>query len=495
MPEPVLIGIDQGTGSTRALAIDTRGRQLGLASRPLDSHSPRPGWLEQDAGRMRANVVECLRELLADLAGREVAGVGIANQTETLCVWDAESGQPVMPAIVWGCRRAAPCLPPLAQAARRAGLRARTGLDLDATFTAAKLRWLMRERVDLADGLRRGTLLWGTVDCWLAWSLTGGRTYASDAGNASRTALLDIQRLRWDPELAALFELDLARWPALRPSAADFGYTAAGLLPRVLPLRALMGDQQAALFGQGGFAPGALKLTYGTGAFLWLNSGGQSAAPRAPGLLRSIAWQLEQPCYACEGFIMSAGASLNWLAGRLGLAEGAAGALALAARTGDAGGVTVVPAFQGMAAPWWRPQARGALLGLSEHTGPGEICQAALEALCHQVRALLTLMAAEQPAPRPPLRVDGGLTGSAWLMQLQADIAGQPLQRAGTVESTAWGVALMAGLGAGVWADTGALEAVLPRGRLYTPDPARTAGWSAAHARWMRLTEAVLALD
>lgn len=488
------MGIDQGTTNTKAVALDAEGRLLAVASRPLPSHASAEGWVEQDAGAMLDNVVQCVRQVLEACAGREVAGVGLANQTETLCLWDALTGAPLMPAMTWQCRRGEAELAPLRTASARRLVRERTGLDLDPTFTAAKLRWLARHRPELAGRLHEGSALWGTVDCWLMWSLTGGAVYATDASNASRTALLDIERLGWDQELMGLFELRLGRMPEVRPSAGAYGLTRPGLFDRPLPLTGALGDQQASLFGQGCFAPGEVKATYGTGAFLWLNAGDNATPPRGEGLLRTVAWLLHEPCYACEGFVMSAGATLEWLARQLRIERGGSGVIDLAQATGESAGVCLVPALQGLAAPWWRPQARAALLGMSEATRAGHLCHAALEALCHQVRALTELLALEQPAPRAPLRVDGGLTRSPYLMQLQADILGQPIAVATVEEVTARGAALMAGLGAGLWKEPEQLRAVLPAAREHRPVAARAAGWSEAYRAWRRTVEGLLAL-
>jgi glycerol kinase len=487
----VVIGVDQGTTNTKAVAVDGTGRVLHKAARPIAIHAPQPGWVEQDPMLMLANVVDCVRELVGAV-GAPVA-LGIANQTETLVVWDRRSGEPVMPAIVWQCRRGDAELQELRSDRTVALIRDKTGLDLDPTFTAGKLRWLFRHRPAIASGLRSGDYLFGTVDCWLIWKLTGGRTYATDAGNASRTMLFDIGRLAWDTELLELFELSIADLPEAKPSTGPFGPASAEMLGAAVPITAALGDQQASLFGHGCFSESQIKATYGTGAFIWLNAGNRPDTSGPQGLLRTIAWQLDQPCYALEGFVMSAGAALEWLATRLTIPGGGIGVVEQAQRAGTSGGVILVPAFQGLAAPWWRPDARAALLGMTEATSAGHICHAGIEAICFQVRATLELIAASGRTMEV-VKVDGGPTNSAYLMLLQADILQLPLAVAAFDSTTAYGAALMAGLGAGLWRSLDEIGAVIEPAHIIQPDPAKAAQWNVAYRLWRETTDAVLAL-
>ena len=487
----VVVGVDQGTTNTKAVAVDAAGRVLHRAARPIATHAPQPGWVEQDPMLMLANVVECVREV-AGAAGTPV-GLGIANQTETLVVWDRRSGEPVMPAIVWQCRRGEAEIQELRSDHTVALIRQRTGLDLDPTFTAGKLRWLFRHRPPIASGLRSGEYLFGTVDCWLIWKLTGGRVYATDAGNASRTMLFDIGRLVWDAELLDLFGLAIAELPEVKRSTGPFAQTAAEVLGLSIPITAALGDQQASLFGHGCFAESQIKATYGTGAFLWLNAGSRPDTARPEGLLRTIAWRLDQPCYALEGFVMSAGAALEWLAARLAIPGGGIGVVEQAQRAGASGGAILVPAFQGLAAPWWRPDARAALLGMTEATSAAHICHAALEAIGFQVRAALELIATSGRTIRA-LEVDGGPTASAYLMQLQADILQLPLAVAAFDSVTPYGAALMAGLGARLWKSLDEIRAVIQPPRVVRPDPARAAHWNDAYRLWRDATDSILAL-
>jgi glycerol kinase len=487
----IVVGVDQGTTNTKAVAVDETGRVLHKAARPIATHAPQPGWVEQDPLLMLANVVECVREVVG--AAGTPAGLGIANQTETLVVWDRRSGEPVMPAIVWQCRRGEAELQELRSDATVALVRERTGLDLDPTFTAGKLRWLFRHRPPIASGLRRGEYLFGTVDCWLIWKLTGGRVYATDASNAARTMLFDIRRLAWETELFELFDVSIAELPAVKPSTGPFGQTNVDVLGAVVPITAALGDQQASLFGHGCFAESQVKATYGTGAFIWLNAGSLPDTPCPEGLLRTIAWRLHRPCYALEGFVMSAGATLEWLATRLAVPGGVIGVVEQARRAGTSGGVILVPAFQGLAAPWWRPDARAALLGMTEATSAAQICHAGLEAIGFQVRATLELILSSGRTI-DVLKVDGGATKSAYLMQMQADILQRPLAVAAFNSVTPYGAALMAGLGAGLWKSLDEIGAVIKPAHIVQPDPARGAAWASAYRTWRESADAILAL-
>jgi len=490
----LLIGIDQGTTNTKAVAVDAAGRLLHTASRPLATSAPQPGWVEQDPRQMLANVVACARAVLAAASDAAVAGLGIANQTETLVVWDRRTGEPVMPAIVWQCRRGDAELQELRSDRTLALIRSRTGLDLDPTFTAGKLRWLFRHRPAIAEGLRRGDHLFGTVDCWLAWKLTGGRVHATDASNAARTMLFDIARLAWDPELLDLFGLSIAGLPEARRSTGPFGDTDPVFFGRPLPITAALGDQQASLFGHGCFAPSDIKATYGTGAFLWLNAGNRPDIAAADGLLRTVAWHLNEPCYALEGFVMYAGAILEWLSTRLAIAGGGVGMVERAQQAGSSAGVILIPAFQGLAGPWWRPDARAALLGMSESTSVGNICHAGLEAIAFQLRLLLESIAQSTGRRIETLRVDGGPTRSSYLMQLQADILQRPLAVSAFDSVTPYGAALMAGLGAGLWHSLDDLRAALPLATIVAPNPRSAAAWDPAYRTWRTTTDALLSL-
>lgn len=492
MGRDLVIGLDQGTTNTKAIALDRGGRIVAEAAMGIGLASPEPGCVEQDAMAMFGNCVACIREVVAKSGARSrhIAAIGIASQTETLIVWDPSTGNPVLPAMVWQCRRGAEEIAALEPS--RSSIKQRTGLDLDPTFTAAKLTWVCIHRPEIARGLRDGSLLWGTVDCWLVWKLTGGRVYATDPGNASRTMLYDITRLAWDDELIALFGLGLGRLPECRPSSGGYGQTDPALFGLSVPIRAVMGDQQASLFGLGCFAPGDLKVTYGTGAFVWMNAGNDPAMAVPDGLIHTIAWQVGKPTYALEGFVMQAGAALAWIARHFAIDGGGEGVMGAAEAEAASGGVRLIPAFQGLASPWWQPDLRGALLGLSEATRKGHVAHAAAEAICFQVRAVLAAMGKAVPGARP-VKADGGLTRSRYLMRMQADVLGRGLHISGYDGATAKGVAMMAGIGSGLWNDIDALRA-LPQDETAV-EPASPAGWDAAYAEWMRSVDALIALQ
>lgn len=497
MSASILIGIDQGTTNSKAVAVDERGCVLAEAARPIATQAPRPGWVEQDAMAMYDNLVACVREVLAG-AGRgagEVAGLGIANQTETLVVWDRRTAMPVMPAMVWQCRRGEAEIASLRTAANQALVRERTGLDFDPTFTACKLKWLAVNRPEIAAALRRGDRLFGTVDCWLIWKLTGGRVYATEAGNASRTMLVDIARLAWDRELLELFGLEIAELPEIRRSSGPFGTTSEDLFGAPIPITGALGDQQASLFGHGCFEAGQIKATYGTGAFIWVNAGSRPEVAVGDGLIRTVAWQLAQPCYALEGFVMSCGAMLEWLAARFGIAGGGRGVAMRAEAARGSGGAIIVPAFQGLAAPWWRPDVRAAILGLSEATSVDGICHAGLEAICFQLRAVMESIAHLGARGPDMLRVDGGPTRSSYLMQLQADILQRPLAVSAFDSVTAYGAALIAGIGAGVWRNLDQLQAVMRTPAVVQPDATDARRWDDAYERWHAAVATVLAMQ
>ncbi len=489
-----VIGVDQGTSSTKALLIDRDGAVVADASRPIAVAHPEPGWVEQDPAAMVANVTACVEEVLAktNTDAKRVAALGLDNHTETLVLWRKDTGEPVHPAIVWQCRRSAGECEALDNEKNRRFVRARCGLDLDPTFTATKLLWVCRNRPDIAEGLSDGSILFGTVDCWLVWQLTGGQAYVTEPSNASRTMLFRIDELAWDPELMELFHVRIAERPDVLPSTGPFGVCAAERFGAEIPLTGVLGDQQAALFGHGCHDEGELKSTYGTGAFVWMNAGPDYRPVDGAGYLQTVAWCLDRPTYAFEGFVMYAGAVLDWLVSQLGLADSAAEVAAKAERAGTSAGVALVPAFQGLASPWWAPNARAAVLGMSSATRGEEICHAALEAVCYQVRRVLDDMAEADVSRRGTVRVDGGLTRSEYLLQMQADILAMPVQRSEMEHTTPFGAGLLAGLGAGLWRDPAELKSLTGGGPVYRPRRQSAAGWSARYDDWCRAVDCVL---
>jgi glycerol kinase len=482
MAEDFLLGIDQGTTNTKAVLVDGRARVRAVAERRIAISSPEPDWVEQDPDGMVRNVLDCIGEVLArtGIAASDIAGAGLCNQTETLVVWDRDSRRPLHPAIVWQCRRSQPDALALQSAA--AEIAARTGLDMDPTFTATKLRWLLRERPDIGARLKNGTALWGTVDSWLVYALTGGSAYVTEPSNASRTMLFDIGKSGFADELFGIFDLALPQRPAVKPSAAVFGrfaHTYPGI-----PITGILGDQQAALFGHGCFDRGMLKASFGTGGFVWLNAGERPPLANRQGLLATIAWQLDKPTYALEGFVMYAGAIVDWLLRTLQLGSDPAAIEGAARQAVDAGGVMLVPAFQGLGSPWWDAEVRAAILGLSSGTGHPQICRAGLEAVCYQTRAVLEAMAKASGNAAMLVSVDGGMTRSDDFMAMQAAVLKTPLRRAPIAHVAPYGAALMAGIGAGLWNGPADLRPLMKVG---TPvDASRFAGepWDGRYVQW-----------
>jgi glycerol kinase len=448
-----LLAIDQGTTSTRAILFRRDGRPHSVAQRELPQIFPQPGWVEHDAERIFADTVAVVREVLAraQVEPRAVAALGIANQRETTVVWERATGRPLGNAIVWQDRRTAAVCAALKREGREAFVRERTGLLLDPYFSATKLAWKL-ERDGLRARAEAGELCFGTIDSFLLWRLTGGALHATDATNASRTLLLDIHRAAWDDDLCRLFAVPQAMLPEVRDCAGDFGTTVPGLFDGAIRIGGMAGDQQAALIGQACFAPGMVKSTYGTGCFALMNTGAAAPLSKA-GLLTTIAYRLGgETAFALEGSIFIAGAAVQWLRDKLRIIAHASETEAIAARTAETGGVYLVPAFAGLGAPWWQPEARAALVGLTRDSGIPEIVRAALEAQGYQTRDLLAAMAADADAPLALMRIDGGMVANDWLCQFLADMTGVTVERPQVTETTALGAALLAGIGGGLYA-------------------------------------------
>lgn len=489
-----MLAIDQGTTGTRAILYDAAGREAGSAYREFRQHYPRPGWVEHDAEeiwRATAAVVRGALERSRADASR-VAAIGITNQRETTVLWDADTGRPAGRAIVWQDRRTADFCAALKRRGAEPGVRRKTGLVLDPYFSGTKIRWLLRERPALAARARSGRLRFGTMDSWLLWNLTGGRSHATDLTNASRTLLLDLRSGRWDPELLRLFGVPEALLPRALEPGSRFGETAAlGFLPAGIPILAMLGDQQAALYGQGCYAAGQAKNTYGTGCFVVMNAGPRPQAP-PPGLLATLACDARgRKVYALEGSIFIAGAAVQWLRDGLGLVRRAPEIEALARSVPDSGGVAVVPAFAGLGSPYWRPDARGMISGITRGTTKAHLARATLESIAHQSADVLELMQKAAGRRVRELKADGGATGNALLMQLQADLAGMPIRVSDVRESTAWGAAKLAGLGAGLWDSPVPLDR-RRRYRVFSPRMPRSEA-ARMRAAWRREIARVLA--
>jgi glycerol kinase len=447
-----LLAIDQGTTSSRAIVFDKKGRKLGVAQQELPQSFPQPGWVEHNPERIWKDTVAVVRSALrkSRTAARELAGLGITNQRETTIVWDRKTGKPVYPAIVWQDRRTAESCRAQHTDALERRLAEKTGLLLDPYFSATKIQWILDKVPGARERAERGELAFGTVDSWLLWKLTAGKVHATDATNASRTLLFNIRTQRWDPELLQLFGVPASLLPDVRDSAADFGRTDKRLFGAEIPILGIAGDQQAATVGQACFSPGMAKSTYGTGCFLVLNTGSELKLSKNK-LLSTVAYRLEgKTTYAMEGSIFIAGAAVQWLRDAVHLIRKAGETEAIARSIPDTKGVYLVPAFTGLGAPYWDPQARGAIFGLTRDAGLKHIVRAALESVCYQTRDLLSAMAQDAVAPTE-LRVDGGMVVNNWLTQSLADILQVGVVRPQTVETTALGAAFLAGLQAGVY--------------------------------------------
>jgi glycerol kinase len=450
--DSILLAMDQGTSSSRAIAFSSRGAIVALDQHPFEQIYPASGWVEHDPEVIWATTLSTTREVLKRLREKRqsVAAIGLTNQRETTLLWDRRTGIPVYNAIVWQDRRTADECRKLQEAGHEDEVIEKTGLRLDPYFSATKLAWILEHVADARAAAEAGHLAFGTVDSFLIWRLTGGRLHVTDVSNASRTALFDIRKGRWDEALCELFRVPLACLPEVRDSAGDFGVAAKDLFGEALPIRGVAGDQQAALVGQACFSEGDVKSTYGTGAFLVLNTGRRLVRSQNR-LLSTVAYRLKgEITYALEGSILSAGATIQWLRDGLGLISRAAEVELLAQSVPDTGGVYLLPAFTGLGAPYWDPDARGAIVGLSRASSRAEIARAGLDSVVYQTRDLVEAMAADGAGPAQ-LKVDGGMAQNVFFLQRLADVVGVPILRPRMAESTAFGAACLAGLGQGVY--------------------------------------------
>ena len=478
----MLLALDQGTTSTRAIAFDAGLMPRASAQVELPQHFPSPGWVEHEPEDIAAHALMVLRQAMGNARPADIAGIGITNQRETTLLWERATGRAVSRAIVWQDRRTAQACAVLRAAGHEALVTARTGLLLDPYFSATKLAWLLDNTPGARAAAERGELCFGTVDSFLLFRLTEGRVHATDATNAARTLLFDIHRGIWDPELCDLFRIPLALLPEVRDCAAHFGQTT--LLGGRIPILGMAGDQHAATIGQACFAPGMMKATYGTGCFALLVTGAQAIASQNR-LLTTIAWQLGGVrAYALEGSIFMAGATVQWLRDGLGIIQHAHEAGEWAARADPAQRVHLVPGFTGLGAPWWDAGARGAILGLTRASGRAEICRAALESVALQTADLLDAMRADWPGMgETVLRVDGGMVASDWTMQFLADILAAPVDRPEVAETTALGAAYLAGLQAGLLPPPGDAPTHWRLERRFLPNMARAEA-EARKAEW-----------
>ncbi|WP_313561516.1 glycerol kinase GlpK [Diaphorobacter nitroreducens] len=484
-----LLALDQGTSSSRSIVFDERGRIVAQAQRELPQIYPRPGWVEHDPREIwrtqLATAQDALRE--ARITAQDVRALGITNQRETTVLWNRRTGEPVHHAIVWQDRRAEPACAQLREQGHAAAIQAKTGLLIDAYFSGTKLQWLLDHVPGARDAAEAGELAFGTVDSWLIWQLTSGKRHVTDVSNASRTMLFNVHTNQWDDELLQLLRIPRALMPDVLPSASDFGATDAALLGGPIAIGGVAGDQQSALFGQACFTAGMAKNTYGTGCFMLMHTGSRFQKSENGLLTTSAAQAGRSPEYAMEGSVFVGGAVVQWLRDGLRAISASSEVQALAESVPDSGGVMMVPAFTGLGAPYWKPDARGTITGLTRGTTIAHIARAALESIAYQSAALLAAMSrdavAAGGAPVSELRVDGGACVNDLLMQFQADLLGIPVVRPAVVETTALGAAYLAGLASGVYASTDELSALWQAERRFTPTLPRSQA-EALMARW-----------
>ena len=497
-----ILSLDQGTTSSRAILFDREGQAVATAQREFRQFFPQPGWVEHDGTEIWQSQYAVMQEVLASqrVSARQLVAIGITNQRETTLLWDRATGEPVAPAIVWQDRRTADRCTRLRAEGRAAMIQRKTGLVLDAYFSATKLEWLLDNVPGARTRAERGELAFGTVDSWLIWKLTGGRVHATDASNASRTLLVNLHTLQWDEALLKLFRIPASLLPQVLPSSGVLGETDAVLLGAPVRIAGVAGDQQAATFGQGCFAPGMAKNTYGTGCFMLMNTGAQAVVSRNQ-LLTTVAWQgpvvdavtgapvRHRTAYALEGSVFMAGATIQWLRDGLQIIRSAGEVEALAASVPDTGDVWLVPAFVGLGSPDWDSHARGTLVGMTRGTTRAHIARAALEAIALQVADVFGAMSRDAGLALTELRVDGGACRNDLLMQMQADFLGVPVVRPRVTETTAQGAAYLAGLATGVWRSASEIAEHWAVERRFEPSlnesarTARLARWRQAVAR------------
>ncbi|KIN61981.1 Glycerol kinase [Sulfitobacter noctilucicola] len=492
-----VLAIDQGTTSSRTIVFDAGLHPIASAQEEFPQHFPQSGWVEHDPADLWDTTLRTCRGALekAELQAVDIAAIGITNQRETVIVWDKTTGEPVYNAIVWQDRRTADTCRQLREAGHEEIIIERTGLLLDPYFSGTKLKWILESVDGVGTRAAEGDLLFGTVDCFLIWKLTGGKVHATDATNAARTMLYDIRKGRWSTTICEMLGIPMSMLPEVKDCAADFGVTEKSLLGGEIPIHGVAGDQQAATVGQACFEPGMLKSTYGTGCFALMNTG-ETPVVSKNRLLTTIAYQLDgKPTYALEGSIFVAGAVVQWLRDGLQIIKDASETQALAESADPKQNVVLVPAFVGLGAPYWNPDCRGAVYGLTRATGPAEMAKAALESVGFQTRDLLEAMSADWKTDgvQPTLRVDGGMVASDWAMQFLSDIIGAEVDRPKVQETTALGVAWLAGMHAGVYPDRETFAATWAQDRQFAPamdEDTRTEKYSV----WKRAIQATLSV-
>ena len=494
--EQYIVALDQGTTSSRAVVFDAQARVVAVKGIEFEQIFPRPGWVEHDPDAILRTQIEALRQAvrLSGVPVEKIAAIGITNQRETTVLWDRQTGRPVYNAIVWQCRRTAPIVEQLVADGMSETIRERTGLLPDAYFSGTKLKWLLDE-LDLRDRARAGELCFGTIDSFLAWNLITGRPHITDVTNASRTMLYNIYEQKWDDTLLAALDIPRQLLPEVVDTSGVMGMLDPEILGRPIPVAAMAGDQQSALFGQACYEPGMMKNTYGTGCFLLMNTGELPVTSKT-GLVSTIAWRIGgETTYALEGSVFVGGAVIQWLRDEMKLIERASETEMIANSVKDTGGVYLVPSFTGLGAPYWDMYSRGTIVGLTRGTGRAHIVRAALEAIAYQSADLVTAMATDCGRKPTQLRVDGGASANKFLMQFQSDILGCDVIRPAVIETTALGAALLAGLAVGVWKDMDEIRSIWKMDLSLTPqmneEERRTAlsGWHKAVSRSLRWIE------
>ena len=466
-----ILALDQGTSSSRAIVFDRGGQIRSVAQKEFTQHFPRPGWVEHDPKEIWSSEAAVIAEAIAKIGinGLDLAGIGITNQRETTLVWDAATGEPVYNAIVWQDRRTSGYCDQLKAQGLTERIRQKTGLMIDAYFSATKIRWILNNVPGAREKARRGELRFGTVDSWLVWNLTRGGVHVTDVSNASRTMLFNIHNLTWDEELLELFGIPASMMPAVQSSSEVYGMTKTTLFAHEVPIAGIAGDQQAALFGQMCTAPGSVKNTYGTGCFLLMNTGEKPIFSRN-NLLTTVAWKIgETVNYAIEGSIFVGGSVVQWLRDGLGIIKSSSEIEALAGQVSDNGGVYFVPALTGMGAPYWDPYAKGCIYGITRGTSAAHIARAALEGIAFQTMDIVGAMAADSGVRLPELKVDGGASRNNLLMQFQADILGAQVIRPEVTETTALGACYLAGLAVGFWKDLDEVKRQWKAEKVFSP--------------------------
>lgn len=491
MNKRYIIALDQGTTSARAVLFDTvHSCIIGMKSKPFQQIYPTPGWVEHDAVEIWKAQLKVAQDVIREVGvhPEDIACIGITNQRETVVVWDRNTGKPIHHAIVWQCRRTASLCTQLKVEGWGDAIREKTGLVIDAYFSGTKIQWILEHVPGAREKAQAGELLAGTIDTWLIWNLTGGKVHVTDCSNASRTMLYNIEKLQWDEELLHAMHVPKNMLPQVVPSSGVVGETLEQLLGAAIPISGIAGDQQAALFGQACFEVGSAKNTYGTGCFILMNTGRRRVLSQN-GLLTTIAWNVGNTVeYALEGSVFNAGSAIQWLRDEMGIIDNAAQADTVAERTGDTGGVYVVPAFTGLGAPYWDMYARGAIIGITRGIRREHIVRATLESIAYQCRDVFEAMQQDADLPLKELKVDGGASVSNFLMQFQADIMNVAVKRPCITETTALGAIYLAGLGVGVWNSREEIQESWALDQMFTPSMEENARSQAYHD-WKRAVE------